>query len=270
MLLPWNYVDELIGRFDRYTNPDNLKKKLREVYPYLADLEKIGIRKGIAIDEPVQGAQIGAFTVLAPSRSRYLDLVVTWAKTPQEVAQDNLTAALWEAARRVKAFIRAGWGAEVFPDTGTSNENEMSIVQFARLCGEAIVLTADVGREGLAEAAKYAPWVGLALPGGVNRFQVPHHGGRHNISTEILDQWFGGRLPNPPAQGSETFTAIVSAAQDDEHHPRRVVTRAFKHRGAKFISTDDGSGTKRSSFNAPERVGWVAATPLAYPDEMEE
>jgi hypothetical protein len=274
MLLPWNYVDELIARFDRYTNPDNLKKKLREAYPYLVELEKIAIRKGIPIYEPLQGAQIGAFTVLAPSRSRYLDLVVTSAKTPQEVVQDSLIAAagraLLEVARTATSFIRAAWGQEVFPETGTSNENEMSVVQFARLCGEGIVLTADVGRDGLAEAAKYAPLVGLALPGGVKRFQVPHHGGRHNVSTEILDQWFGPRLPTPPAQGSETFTAIVSAARDDEHHPRKVVIRAFRHRGARCISTDDGRGTKRTSLNAPKRDGWEAATPLPYPDEMEE
>ena len=274
MLLPWNYVDALIDRFDRYTNAENLKKKLRQAYPYLAELEKIAIRKGIPIYEPLQGAQIGAFTVLAPSRARYLDLVVTSAKTPQQAAQDSLLAKaerlLLEAARMAKAFIRAAWGDEVFPDTGTSNENEMSVVQFARMCGESIVLTADTGRDGLAEAADFAPYVGLALPGGVNRFQIPHHGGRHNVSTEILDRWFGKRLASPPPDGSETFNAIVSAARDDEDHPRKVVVRAFKHRGARVISTDDGRGTKRTSRNAPDREGWSAAEPLGYPEEMEE
>ena len=274
MLLPWNYVDILIDRFDRYTSADNLKKKLREAYPYLAELEKIANRKGILIREPLQGARVGAFTVLAPSRARYLDLVVTSAKTPQQTAQDSLLTKagnmLVEAAKAAKSFIRAAWGVEVFPDTGTSNENEMSVIQFARLCGNAIVLTADAGRDGLAEAADYAPRVGLVLPGGVNRFQIPHHGGRHNVSTEILDRWFGESLSRPPAEGSETFTAIVSAAQDDEDHPRKVVVRAFRHRGARIVSTDDGRGTKQTSHNAPNREGWEPATPLAYPDEMEE
>lgn len=274
MLLPWNYVDELVDRFERYTNLDNLKKRLREAYPYLAELEKIAIRKGIPVYEPLQGAKIGAFTVLAPSRTRYLDLVVTSAKTPKEAAQDSLLVKaenmFVEAVKAAKAFVLAAWGVEVFPDTGTSNENEMSVVQFARLCGSAIVLTADTGRDGLEEAANYAPYVGLTLPGGVNRFQIPHHGGRHNVSTEILDRWFGKPLASPPPEGSETFTAFVSAARDDDDHPRKVVVRAFKHRGAKVISTDDGKGTKQTSYNVPNRHGWIAATPLAYPHHMEE
>ena len=273
MLLPWNYVDELISRFDRYTNPENLKKKLREAYPYLVELEKIANRKGIEIRAPLQGAQIGAFTVLAPSRARYLDLVVTSAKTPT-AAQDSLLSRaeklFADAARAAKSFIQGAWGEERFPEEGTSNENEMSVVQFARLCKQGIVLAADVGRDGLTEAADYAPHVGLVLPGGVHRFQVPHHGGRHNVSTEILDRWFDARLPYPPAPGEESFTAIISAARDDEDHPRKVVVRAFKHRGAKLVSTADGNSTKRTSYNAPERNGWGPAKLLDYPTDMEE
>jgi len=274
MFIPWNYVDVLINRFDRYTNPESLKRKLREAYPYIEELEKVAKKRGIPIYEPVQGAQIGAFTVLAPSRSRYLDLVVTSARTPQEAAHDSLLVKaesfVMEALRKARTFIQAAWGEENFPSSGTSNENEMSVIQFARLCGNAIVLTADAGCEGLAEAADYAPYVGLILPGGVDRFQVPHHGGRHNLSTEILDRWFGAPLRFPPAKGFETFSAIVSAAREDEDHPRKVVVRAFKHRGAVMVSTDDGSGTKQTSYNAPARNGWGPATPLPYPDEMEE
>jgi len=272
MLLPWDYVDELIDRFARYTNPDNLKRKLREAYPYLVELEKIANRKGIPIYGPLQGARIGAFTVLAPSRSRYLDMVVTSAKTPEPAAEDTLLAKVGrmvaDAARLAKTFVRASWGEENFPPDGTSNENEMSVVQFATLCGKRIVLTADTGRDGMAEAADYAPYVGLPLPGGADRFQVPHHGGRHNLSTEILDRWFGERLASPPDEGEERFNAVISAARDDEDHPRKVVVRAFRHRGAKVISTEDG--TKRTSCNAPARDNWGAAEPLAYPEDMEE
>ncbi|WP_158803956.1 competence protein ComEC [Acidisoma sp. L85] len=273
MLLPWNYVDELLPRFS-YSNPENLKRRLREAYPYLAELEKIANRRGIKICEPLQGVRIGEFTVLSPTRARYLNLVASSAKTPEETAHDNMLVRasqfVFDAARATTAFIRASWGLEVFPQDGTSNENEMSVVQFARLCNQTIVLTADTGRDGLTEAANYAPAVGLTLPGGVNRFQVPHHGGRHNVSTEILDRWFGERLLSPPASGLESFTAIVSAAEEDEQHPRKVVKRAFIHRGAKLISTDDGRGTTRTGHNAPARAGWSAAIPVAYPEDMEE
>jgi len=91
MLLPWDYVDELIDRFARYTNPDNLKRKLREAYPYLVELEKIANRKGIPIYGPLQGARIGAFTVLSrrrrhPSRQRKtpcLPRSEEWSRMPR-------------------------------------------------------------------------------------------------------------------------------------------------------------------------------------------
>lgn len=145
----------------------------------------------------------------------------------------------------------------------------MSVVQFAQLCGKNWVLTADTGRDGLNEAAEYAPYVGLALPSGVDYMQVPHHGGRHNVSTETLDRWLGERLAAAPLPGQERFVAIVSAARDDEDHPRKVVRRGFNHRGAHIVSTDDEEGTKCFQVNAPYR-GWGPASPLPYPNEMEE
>lgn len=73
----------------------------------------------------------------------------------------------------------------------------MSVVQYANLHGHRILLTGDAGRAGLAEAADYAPFAGLALPG-IDRFQVPHHGSRRNVSTEILDRWLGAQLAEVP------------------------------------------------------------------------
>ena len=85
----------------------------------------------------------------------------------------------------------------------------------------------------------------------------------------MLDRWLGQKLPTMPVPGSETFTAIVSAAKEDEHHPRKAVIRGFAHRGARNLSTDDASG-KYVWSNRTLRQGWVAATPVAYPAEIEE
>jgi len=81
MARPWMYADELIHRFARYTSVEGLKKKLKEFYPNVAALEEIALRRGFSIREPFQGSNIGAFTVLAPSRQRYLDLIVGSEKT---------------------------------------------------------------------------------------------------------------------------------------------------------------------------------------------
>jgi glyoxylase-like metal-dependent hydrolase (beta-lactamase superfamily II) len=76
MLRPWLYVDDLIDRFTKFTNKDNLIKRLKDIYPNILAIEELAINQNIPIYEPFQGAKIGEFTVLAPSKKRYLDLVL--------------------------------------------------------------------------------------------------------------------------------------------------------------------------------------------------
>lgn len=264
MLRPWNYATELLPRFSRFTTVAGLIARLRECYPFVAELEAIAMRKRIPIYEPFQSAQIGAFTVLAPSRSRYLQCVLDSEKTPDARSESLL---LQELLKKIRGFSSALWGAETFPTDETSAENEMSVVQFARIADQSIVLTADSGRAGLQEAADFAPRVGLLLPG-VSRFQVPHHGSRRNVSTELLDRWLGARLPAPPQHGSERFTAIISSAKEDKDHPRKAVVRAMIHRGAKVLATE---GRTISTYaGTGGKAGWVPAVPQTYPNEQEE
>ena len=271
MLRPWLYVDELIHRFTRFSNVENLIRRLKEVYPNIAALEEIAKSRGIPIYEPFQGARIGEFIVLAPTKERYLDLVVESEKTPEaaraaEESVQSMFANLGHLFEKVVSFIRAAWGEETFSSEETSPENEMSVIQYANLCGDKILLTADVGRGALTEAANYAPWAGLILPG-IDRFQVPHHGSRRNVSTEILDRWLGERLPEKLADGAEKFTAITSASKEDKDHPRKAVIRACIHRGARVISNE---GQDIYIFrNAPDRR-WGPLQPLPYPEEQEE
>jgi len=267
MLRPWLYADELIYRFSRYTSSDNLAKRLKEIYPNLAALEELAQEHGVEISEPFQGAKIGEFSVLAPSKTRYLDLVVESEKTPEETQkeEETLTEAAGHFIKKAINFIKSAWGVEYFPEGDTSPENNMSVIQYACLCDKKVLLTGDAGRAALDEAADYAPYVGLQLPG-IDRIQVPHHGSRHNVSTEVLDRWLGTKHDARP--DSESFTAIVSAAEADKDHPRNSVVRAFIHRGAKVISTEGSD--KQTGHNAPKREGWVAVTPLTYPEDQED
>ncbi|HZI87402.1 MAG TPA: hypothetical protein VFD48_11255, partial [Pyrinomonadaceae bacterium] len=150
-----------------------------------------------------------------------------------------------------------------------SSENEMSVIQYANLCGIRVVLTADAGRSALSEAADYAPYAGLVLPG-VDRFQLPHHGSRRNVSSEILDRWLGSRLATRPqtANGQAASYAIVSSAKEDKDHPRKAVVRGAIHRGANVLATEGAD--LRIGHNAPARRSWVAARPLDYPEEQED
>jgi beta-lactamase superfamily II metal-dependent hydrolase len=267
MLRPWLYAGELIDRFAKYSSVENLRKRLREVYPNLVALEDIAEARGIPILEPFQGVSIGAFTVMAPSRSRYLDLVVDSERTPEAVAEQQklLVSALSTFVAEAVAFLKSAWGAEVFSPEETSAENEMSVVQYATLCNTRILLTGDAGRSALAEAADYAPSIGLILPG-IDRFQVPHHGSRRNVSTELLDRWLG---PRRAVRGmAPTFSAYISSAKKDEAHPRKAVVRAMIHRGASVWTTEGRSLCM--GVNTKARHNWGPATPIEYPDEQEE
>lgn len=266
MLRPWDYAEQLLPYFARYSSAQNLRDRLREDYPYIATLETTAKRRNIQMQEPFQGARIGPFIVLAPSPGRYFQLIIDSENTPQPSAQfGGILGSLLEAARPVICFMRAGWGAEKFSTEETSNENEMSIIQYALLNGDRIVLTGDAGRSAMNEAAAYAPAVGLNLPG-VYRFQAPHHGGRRNVSTEILDYWLGPRLRERLPEGSERFTAMISSAKEDAEHPRKAVVRGLLHRGAFVATTEDGPF--RIAKNAPAR-NWPPMKNVAYPDEQE-
>ena len=118
MLRPWLYVDELIDRFAYYTNKENLSDKLKEIYSNITELEEIAEEKGISIYEPFQGEKIGDFFVLAPTKDRYLDLVVESDKTPKAASESTQSLLgqgldfVGTAAARAISFIRAAWGEE--------------------------------------------------------------------------------------------------------------------------------------------------------------
>ena len=178
MLRPWLIAPELVPMFPRYSSADRLATRLREVYSNLAALEEIANRKGILIAAPLQGARIGPFAVMAPSGARYVDCLLTSERTPESTvsqAQDGLGNLILEAFAKVGKLVMGAWGHEVFSPNETSAENEMSVVQFANLCGHKILLTGDAGRGALAEVVQFAPQIEVALPG-IDRFRVPHHG----------------------------------------------------------------------------------------------
>jgi beta-lactamase superfamily II metal-dependent hydrolase len=263
MLRPWKYAAQLHPYFPLYQSVEAVAKRLQEEYPYIYDLEEIALRRGIAIHEPFQGANIGSFRVLAPSPARYLQLVIQSEKTPKD-APVGILAGLLQAAAPLIRFIKAGWGSEKFSIEATSAENEMSVVQYATLCGDKILLTGDAGRDGLTEAAHYAVNNGFAVP--VNKIQVPHHGGRRNLSSELLDFWVGPRLAQMVPKGQENFTAAISSAKEDTAHPRKVVLRALLHRGAFILTTEDSPIiVERNSART-----WNVVANVSYPDEQEE
>ena len=228
---PWLYAAQILHHFHGNWTLDGLVRNMRERHSTLVELEEIAVRRGIPIYDAFQGDQIGQFTVLAPSRERYLTLLPDFQKTPERKTTADtagLMGRLVETAKAMVRWVTESWTGETLsenPDPTTAS-NESSLVQMAMIDGQQLVLTGDVGPQGLHEAADYAE----GLYGRLSPYfiQVPHHGSRRNVTPSALNRWLG---PIQSKGIANVGWAYCSAARLDEEHPRKKVVNAFIRRG---------------------------------------
>jgi beta-lactamase superfamily II metal-dependent hydrolase len=257
---PWDYVDEVLDRFHGLYTREGLIKKMREMHPYLVEMEKIAARRGIQIRGPLQGAQIGAFTVLAPSRARYVALIPDLDKTPPSYASDSastLGGILGAALKNVVEKIKERLDLETLDNNppATSASNESAVVQMGTFGTERILLTGDVGPEGLAEAANYAESIYLQIQ--PNLVQIPHHGSRRNVTPAVLNRWLG------PYPSSRRGDAIASVGKNEPRYPRVKVANAFTRRGYDVYKTDTGWVNFFSGYDRRPNMGYATAVPFS-------
>lgn len=233
---PWLYAQEVLHHFHGNFTLQGLIADIKERHPYLVELERIAQSRGTHIHEAFQGAEIGAFTVLAPTRSRYINSIPDFGKTPDRYSENResqnfgLLRTLAEAAKK---WMEERWDLETLSENSTTSaSNESSVVQYGLLDGEGVLLTADVGPVGLTEAANLGAQLGWPRPKFV---QVPHHGSRHNVTPSVLDMWLGPKQPKGTAIG----TAFCSVGSNKTDYPRGQVVNAFMRRGFKVYSTRD-------------------------------
>jgi beta-lactamase superfamily II metal-dependent hydrolase len=259
---PWKFATQSIPHFHQGYTVDGLIRKMRETHRYLVDLEREAARQGTEIHDVFQGTQIGKFTVLAPSRDRYIRLVPDLDKTPTRMTPGGFLGGVFgEALRKFRDILDETWDIETLsnnPDATTAS-NETSVVQYAELDGQRLLLTADVGPEGLAEAADFAARLGLKRP---NMIQIPHHGSRRNVTPAVLDQWFGGKV----GRGMVVGSAICSVGDGKDEYPRGQVSNAFLRRGYPVYVTCG----KPVMHHSGSKRGWESATPLPFMARVED
>lgn len=256
---PWLYVDELIQRgFAGRMKNASLEKSLRESYPYADELETLAKDKGIPIQEGFQGTDIdGHLTILSPSRDLYLQLLVESSKTPLHEDAHNLLA-------YIKNAIETWTNELIREDVETSAENESSIVVLGDMGEERFLLTGDAGIRALGAAADYAETNIYSLQT-VDVQQIPHHGGRHNVSPSILNRVVGRIVPEGTMP---TKTAIVSVAAGTDH-PKKMVVNAYIRRGANVCEARTATLWHRHG-DMPSREGWDTAETLKFSKEVED
>lgn len=262
---PWLYASQILGHFHGNFTLQGLIEDIKERHPYLVELERLANEKGTVIHEVFQGAKIGEFTVLAPTRERYINSIPDFGKTPTryttEAAQDQRPGLFRSVVEAAKKWLEEKWDVETLAEnTVTSASNESCVVQYGVLNGKGVLLTADVGPVGLAEAADYGAQLGLVRPEFV---QVPHHGSRHNVTPAVLNTWLGPKQP----QGTKIGTAFCSVGSNKDDYPRGQVKNAFMRRGFPVYCTR----TKWiSHYNGPGHPNMVAVTAEAFANEVED
>lgn len=262
---PWDYVDQVLDKFHGAYTRDGLIRKMREMHPYLVEMEHIALKKGIAIRAPLQGAEIGAFKVLAPSRERYIRLIPELEKTPQSYAEKKATlgSIISDTLQAVLERVKERLDLETLSDTppATSASNETSVVQMATFGDRRVLLTGDVGPEGLEEAAAYAEDLSLFIQPIL--VQIPHHGSRRNVTPTVLNRWLG------TYPGQNRGNAVASVGKDKPDFPRKKVSNAFTRRGFNVYSTQDGSWVNfRHGYDS--RPGMVDAAVIPFSPDVED
>lgn len=258
---PWLYAKDVFDHAkDGRITEKSLEERLRKKYGPIEKLEAIAQENGIPIQSGFQGDPIGdTMTILSPSKEEFLNLVVRSEKT------DFLheTQAKFSESEESTDMVPADWGEDLLcEDVKTSEENEMSIVLFGDMEEESFLLTGDAGIQALGAAIEYAENTVGSLQN-VKFYQIPHHGGRHNVSPSILNELVGpivkkGTTPNK--------TAFVSVSVESDH-PRKVVINAYTQRGVKVYETK-GKTLHYRHGDTPNR-GWSTAKKLPFYAEVE-
>lgn len=248
---PWQHSHLILDYFKdgRITN-QSLKDRLQGKMSAAYNLEQIATKQGVNIIEPFRGTQIGSFLVLSPEKDWYIhNLIAEFEKSPAPKANEAMSAAADSAGfGLLKAFTESAkkaitnwamerWDLELLRENvETSAENESSTILYAYMedYKEGILLTGDAGVRGLGKALDYLEARKISPASVIKFLQIPHHGGRHNVSPSILNRLIGPRLPTMPGRFTKSAFASASASSD---YPRHMVKNAFLRRGSDVAST---------------------------------
>lgn len=268
---PWLYVDELFDKVnDGRITKQSLRERLRNNYETIADIENIAEENKIPIYEAFEGTYVeNEILILSPEKQFYLDLLVESEKTPlQEQAAFNQDGLFGRIANAVKAYIVnkfEDWDIETLRENEeTSAENETSVVLRGLVEGDGFLLTGDAGIRALNKAIDYMEQIGEDVISEISFYQIPHHGGRHNVSPSSLDRMVGQRVKKGATRNK---TAYASVAEGSDH-PLKMVTNAYIRRGVSTYETN-GNTICHHCGQMPKR-GWTQLKMIEFADYVEE
>lgn len=205
----------------------------------------------------------GALMVAGPTEGYYKELLSGHADSRS--LANKVGSAFQTAARVMKRALSTrttdpGEG-ELTDHGGTTARNNTSFVLDLQVDGYRALFTGDAGAPALTYAADHLEAVGRAASS-PDFFDIPHHGSRHNLTSDIMN-----RLVGPIVGDTRARSAFVSVGKEADDFPRAEVANAFTRRGYTVCATR--GKTIHWSRNAVPRPGWVPITPLSWLDPEE-
>ena len=267
---PWLYLDELYEKVkDGRITKESLERTLREKYKFIDELESLAVQQRDCKIIPglTESVLFPTMSIVSPTREFYIQSLVDSEKTP---AMDSATGTISaqsfvsNALRALVKWIKTIWGKDdIREGETTSAENESSIVLEVQPDGdEPFLLLGDVGCKGLSAAMDFADTNSIPL----NRctfLQIPHHGGRHNVSPSVLDRLVGCKVTN----GTKPIKVAFVSVGKGSDHPRKCVTNAFINRGCN-VYVSSATTLHHYSGKVPDR-GWTTAKAEPFSSEVE-
>lgn len=268
---PWKYVDDLFDKInDGRITKESLARRLREKYKTIADIEDMAKEKNIPIYEAFEGTHIeDELLILSPEKQYYLSLLVSSEKTPLEMSSalqhDGTLLKLLESVKDFALNILETWDIETLRESETTSaENETSVILRGKVDGSGFILTGDAGIGSLNRAIDYMEKIGENIVEDISFYQVPHHGGRHNVSPSVLNRMLGEKIEKG---NSRNKVAFASVAQNSSH-PLKMVTNAYIRRGVTIYKTN-GNVICHHNGKMPDRR-WVGLKSIEFSDYVEE
>ncbi|CAA6808936.1 MAG: Metal-dependent hydrolase, beta-lactamase superfamily II [uncultured Campylobacterales bacterium] len=290
---PWNYTQKFMKYIDsgKLTKAD-LKKRLEKSFAYVKPLEKIANEKGIPIYEPFQGAKIGIFEVLSPSKRWYLDELISYSslklpllnkllpssikalpfknKSSNELVPHSSqkllpsTNIVVKTVKKIKETI-SNWIEETLhietlkENVKTTHNNESSVILYAEINNRGVLLTASAGTKALKKAYKYKKEISENL----KFIQIPNHGNKNNVSPSILNKILGKK-----AQEDINKVAYISVSRNSSTLPHQSVINAFIRRGCDVLETK--GSTQWYYTGTPDREDFSESDILKFKTKFQE
>lgn len=261
---PWLHINELFEKVkDRRTTKHSLEEYLKNNYKYVIDIEKVCEEKNIKIEDAFEGTIIdNRITVLSPTKEFYIEMLAESEKTPlmeNECLDADNNAKIFEQEN----MIPETWETESLKEEVTTEpDNETSVIIYGDMKEEKFLLVGDAGIKAISSAIEYTKKLGINCKE-IKLYQIPHHGGRHNVSTSLLDKLLG----NVKIDKKQDGRIAIASVSKNSNHPKRMVTNAFERRGLKVLKT--AGETIRHKHNMPDREGWSKVEEVPFYKEVE-